>query len=821
YSMEDTGPVNCIAWTPDSSAFSVGWKLRGLAVWSVSGCRLMSTIRQIGLSSVSSPTGYPNHDVKYEPMMGGTLVMHWDENGYRLYAVEEGYAERIMAFSFGKCCINGGVSVTTYARQIIYGEDRVLIVQSEDTDELKMLHLILPVSYISQNWPVQHVAASRDGKYLAVAGVNGLILYDIRLKRWRVFGDVTQEQKIQCRGLLWLGKIVVVCNYVDSSDTYELLFYPRYHLDRSSLLFRKPLASKPMVMDVYQDYILVTYRPFDIHIFHVNVNGELSPSSSPQLQLSTVRELSIMTAKSHPVAMRFVPDQLPRESIPGSGVSLTSASPREPARCLILRGKGDLSLLDLDNGRERELSDSVELFWVTCGQLEEKTNLIEEVAWLDYGHRGMQVWYPSPGVDPFKQEDFLQLDPELEFDREVYPLGLLPSAGVIVGVSQRVSSSSCIEFPCYEPSPQAQTILHCLLRHLLQRDKRDQALHLAQQSAEKPHFSYCLEWLLFTVFESEVSRQNSSKSGTAVSNQAITLLEKTCDLIRNFPEYYDVVVSVARKTDGRHWVDLFSAAGRSTELFEECFQSRWYRTAACYILVIAKLEGPAVSQYCALRLLQATLDESLYELAGELVRYLLRSGREFEPSNADFETDSPSFFGYLALPSSFRKQPVDSKSLSSREQSAHISSVKSILESHASYLMSEKELTKLVAFVKGTQFDLAEYLRRERGGSARLENFASGLEMIRQKLHMRTLQSRLDAEFLLAHMCSVKFKEWIVVLATLLRRSEVLFDLFRHDLRLWKAYSVTIQEHESFVEFHDLLDELEAKLSSSEQTEKT
>ena len=44
-----------------------------------------------------------------------------------------------------------------------------------------------------------------------------------------------------------------------------------------------------------------------------------------------------------------------------------------------------------------------------------------------------------------------------------------------------------------------------------------------------------------------------------------SLLEKTCDLLRNFPEYMDVVVSVARKTDGRHWADLFSAAGRSTE----------------------------------------------------------------------------------------------------------------------------------------------------------------------------------------------------------------------------------------------------------------
>lgn len=46
------------------------------------------------------------------------------------------------------------------------------------------------------------------------------------------------------------------------------------------------------------------------------------------------------------------------------------------------------------------------------------------------------------------------------------------------------------------------------------------------------------------------------------------------------------------------------------------------------------------------------------------------------------------------------------------------------------------------------------------------------------QLQMGTLQSRLDAEFLLAHMCSVKFKEWIVVLATLLRRSEVLLILF-------------------------------------------
>lgn len=64
-----------------------------------------------------------------------------------------------------------------------------------------------------------------------------------------------------------------------------------------------------------------------------------------------------------------------------------------------------------------------------------------------------------------------------------------------------------------------------------------------------------------------VHRQSATKNQLSASTNSSSnsLLEKACDLIRNFPEYVDVVVSVARKTDGRHWADLFSAAGRSTE----------------------------------------------------------------------------------------------------------------------------------------------------------------------------------------------------------------------------------------------------------------
>ena len=58
---------------------------------------------------------------------------------------------------------------------------------------------------------------------------------------------------------------------------------------------------------------------------------------------------------------------------------------------------------------------------------------------------------------------------------------------------------------------------------------------------------------------------------------------------------------------------------------------------------------------------------------------------------------------------------------------------------------------------------------------------------------MNILQSRLDAEFLLAHMCTVGFKEWIVVLATLLRRTEVRFALLfslLYTLHILKQYFV-------------------------------
>ncbi|KAL3686109.1 hypothetical protein R1sor_004131 [Riccia sorocarpa] len=142
----------------------------------------------------------------------------------------------------------------------------------------------------------------------------------------------------------------------------------------------------------------------------------------------------------------------------------------------------------------------------------------------------------------------------------------------------------------------------------------------------------------------------------------------------------------------------------------------------------------------------------------------------------------------------------------------HHATVKHILEKHAARLMELKELQELVAFVKGTQFDFINFLKSEKSKSARLEDFSAALRVIGQKLDVELAEGRQDAEFLLGQMRTVGFKEWVVVLATLLRHSEMLLEIFRGDTRLWDAYSKTLQTQDNFLEYEDFLLTLEQDL---------
>ncbi|KAG0592660.1 hypothetical protein KC19_1G270900 [Ceratodon purpureus] len=130
--------------------------------------------------------------------------------------------------------------------------------------------------------------------------------------------------------------------------------------------------------------------------------------------------------------------------------------------------------------------------------------------------------------------------------------------------------------------------------------------------------------------------------------------------------------------------------------------------------------------------------------------------------------------------SSFSRLTISSPWIG-KEQNVAI--VNKTLEDHASFLIGKSEFRELVVFVKATHFDFSAFLRTERGKAARLDGFASALLLIGQKLCVDELEGFQDAEFLLSHLRTVGFQEWVVVLTTLLRQVEVLVETFQGDNR--------------------------------------
>ena len=73
-----------------------------------------------------------------------------------------------------------------------------------------------------------------------------------------------------------------------------------------------------------------------------------------------------------------------------------------------------------------------------------------EVPWWTYGAGGMQLWFPSSLEEPLSPTTRNSMtahttDPELGFDREVYPLGICIAEVAIIGSSLDCSMcTSCL-----------------------------------------------------------------------------------------------------------------------------------------------------------------------------------------------------------------------------------------------------------------------------------------------------------------------------------------------------------------------------------------
>ena len=547
------------------------------------------------------------------------------------------------------------------------------------------------------------------------------------------------------------------------------------------------------------------------------------------------------------------------------------------------------------------MADGVEAFWIAAGGTAPPASAADtRWSWWTYGAEGVRVWYvpadgppivPTPahggggsGARPSGSSETpgrksadssidssidsssnasrapAFSDPELEFDREAYPVGVSlweGAAPVLIGVTQRLARASCASDACFEPTPKAQPVLPCLLRHLLRVGESAAARRVARVSADAPGFAHALEWLLFAALDRHAG-PGAPPRGSAARDAAERALADALELVSTFPDHLDVVVSVARKTDSVQWPALFALAGDPAALCDEALARGQLRTAACYLLVVDKLAGAEAGAAAAAKLLRAALSTRRYGLAGELARFLARPAVEDAAAEANAKAAAKrkrkaaakrraaaadaaagvgGFFRWIAGGGSSRvdveeasegaisslddspddESPDDeSPALTTPRGARHVpgcaggvlpvlpADLRECLRAHAARLAAAADVGALASFARELDFDLAHFFRDEMaagrdGGAARLGDFPRALAAAAESLRRSgrssssSASARASVESLLSQTTAAGAVEWSLVVATATRRVDVLENIIAGREEVAKAWEEGVE----------------------------
>ncbi|XP_064624282.1 guanine nucleotide exchange factor subunit RIC1-like isoform X2 [Lineus longissimus] len=661
-----TGGVSILRWTPDGCTIAMAWEKGGYSIWSVFGALLVCTL--------ATDFSFAHVDGKH---FVNIQSMEWGMEGFHLWVVSgpnksDGGNRDILQIQFVKSALSANPCMTNHEHLLLQGEDRLYIntgvhvlktnsnamaeglsptkerpgqgsIQSQGINTIlignKQWQVIpIPHNYLASNWPIKYCAADRSGQCIAIAGKAGLCHYAAFNKKWKLFGNETQEKDMVVSGGMtwWKDFICLSCfNLLDQRE--EIRLYPRSSKLDNTFAHIHKLPSPVLLLNTFRDILIVFCA--DCHIMLYNIERK-NTQPNPSVELQKLQEVSIGS---------FIPQASSVTAITLTSLRTETApikaplQPRE-AESILLNYAGKLLMFQRDrtgpqvqrkDGKNRPLpfcapvmvASSVENMWSTSRSNPDKKYLMDAL-WLCCGAQGVKVWLPLLSKEEVKTPAYMSKRIMLPFSVDIYPLSVLFEDCVILGVTNDTTSyeglaaEEAFTLPFSTLERTSQIYLHHILRQLLRRNLGIHALEIARCCTDLPYFAHVLELLVHEVLEEE-----------ATSKEPIPdpLLPRVVAFIQEFPEYLQTIVHCARKTEVALWPYLFSTTGNPKDLFEECLVSGNLDTAASYLIILQNLEKPMVSRQHATLLLDASLDHCKWELARDLVRFLTA----IDPSEAE------------------------------------------------------------------------------------------------------------------------------------------------------------------------------------------
>ncbi|NXB78440.1 RIC1 protein, partial [Donacobius atricapilla] len=805
-----TGPVKLIRWSPDSCVVMVTWECGGLSLWSVFGAQLICTL--------GGDFAYRSDGAKKDPLKINSMT--WGSEGYHLWVIDgnsssnmkpernannEAQQFGILQFQFIKSALTVNPCMSNQEQVLLQGEDRLYLncgdaaqtqsprntsAHSEhnhsrergpfsdgslDSQGLSTLlghrhwHVVqMHSTYLESNWPIRFSAIDKLGQNVAVVGKFGFAHYSLLTKKWKLFGNITQEQTMMVTGgLAWWNDFIVLACYNLNDHQEELRIYLRTsNLDNAFAHITKVQANT-LLLSVFRDIVILFRADCSICLYSIERRSEgLNPTASIQI----LQEVSMSRYIPHPFLVVSVTLTSVRTE---TGITLKMPQQACEAESIMLNLAGQLIMLQRDrsgpqirdkdnNPNQRKhlpfcapvvLAQSVENVWTTCRINKQKRHLLEAL-WLSCGGAGMKVWLPLFPRDHRKPHSFLSRRIMLPFHINIYPLAVLFEDALVLGAVNDTVLYDCLYtqtsarehlevlFPFSIVERTSQIYLHHILRQLLVRNLGEQALLLAHSCATLPYFPHVLELMLHEVLEEE-----------ATSREPIPdpLLPTVAKFITEFPLFLQTVVHCARKTEYALWNYLFAAVGNPKDLFEECLMAQDLDTAASYLIILQNMEVPAVSRQHATLLFNTALEQGKWDLCRHMIRFLKAIGSgetETPPATPTTQEHSSSggfeFFRHRSISLSQSAENLHSKfnltktlsmpsgpsgkRWSKDSDCAENMYIDMMLWRHARRLLEEIKLKDLGCFAAQLGFELIGWLCKERARAARVEDFVCALK---------------------------------------------------------------------------------------------
>ena len=229
--------------------------------------------------------------------------------------------------------------------------------------------IVIPHNYIGSSWPIRYTAMDDTSEHIAVAGRTGFAHYSLGLRKWRLFGNETQEKDfIVTGGLLWWRDHIAMGCYNLAALHDEIRIYPR--VEKLDNVFAKivKVDAQVLLLNLFNDQLVVFCADNIITIYNLSLSAPLGPGTPSLINIEKYKTFDasrIHGLSFHPACVVLVAlsnlktettrmgnrDSMPRE---GSPNALESAS------SLILNICGRVVMIQPDSSRPRHGSQSGE-----------------------------------------------------------------------------------------------------------------------------------------------------------------------------------------------------------------------------------------------------------------------------------------------------------------------------------------------------------------------------------------------------------------------------------------------------------------------------